>query len=186
MKLFGSSIEAWHAAFATSEGVQDPFTPRITGGTRNGGMRDVREAESGKIRKAILDMDYHLRHFGMLAYGPDSKLQIQSRDKVYNILWDKFLELTPDNKKLSYWNTVRMTILIIAVVEEGRAQANGESALSDASVACRMGIDRSSFSRTWADSYRALVEMFSGTARAALTEIEPLVNQLNARYKQAS
>lgn len=183
--LFESSIDAWHAAFATAEGVQDPFSPRVGSGTRDGGMRGVREAESSKVRKAVNALESNLYAAGMYSYGPDnSTYSLGARDKLCNFLWREFQAMAPENARLSYWHTVRMTILITAVLEEGRAQANGESALSDACVASRMGIDKSSFSRTWANSYRQLVELMSGNARAALTEIEPLVNDINKRYSR--
>lgn len=186
VKLFQSTIQAWHTAFATTEGVQDPFTPKISGSARGGGMRDVRELESAKVLKVINALSAEIRHAGMFCFCPkDSKVEIQARDKLCDQLWQKFLSFDPENPRLSYWQTVRMTILITAVLEEGRAQANGHSVLSDASVASRMGIDKSTFSRTWADSYRALVAYMSESARAALAEVEPIVNQLNDVYQEA-
>jgi hypothetical protein len=183
--LFESSIEAWHAAFATAEGVQDPFSPRVSGGSRDGGMRGVREAESLKVAKAVQALADDLYSAGMYSYGPsDTKTFYQARDKLASILWGKFVSIAPDNALLSYTKTVRMTILITAVLEEGRAAACGESVLSDACVASRLGIDRSSFSRTWADSYRQLVQHMSERARTALTEIEPVVNEINRLYSR--
>lgn len=181
--LFESSIEAWHAAFSTREGVQDPFSPRISGGSKVGSMSGVREAESAKVAKVISALADDLHSAGMYSYGPmDTKVFYSARDKLANILWAKFISLAQENALLSYTKTVRMTILITAVLEEGRAAACGESVLSDACVASRLGIDRSSFSRTWAESYRQLVEHMSVLARTALTEVEPTVNEINRRY----
>ena len=78
-----------------------------------------------------------------------------------------------------------MLILVSAAVDDVRYRASngGEKAFSHAAVAVRMGISRSSFSETWAQSYEHIVKFVFDLAMSALTEVELLINELNSKER---
>ncbi|WP_445364861.1 hypothetical protein ACJJJB_00180 (plasmid) [Microbulbifer sp. ANSA001] len=184
MPLFESPEQAWHDAFTTVEGFQDPYSPRPPKGTAPSSYRAVLEGELAKVRKVIKSLPEALRDSGMWAFGPDgSDVTRKSRDKMNQRVWEFLLDQGPENAYRRFEKNCRMTVLITAISEQVRSEANDARGSSEAIIAAHMGINRSTFSRVWAPVYRGALDAFKGEAKAALTGIDPLIQEINRRYR---
>lgn len=186
MPLFESPQIAWHDAFTTEEGLQDPYTPKVRGTAAPSGAREVRLAELVKVRKAVMALPDAQRHAGLWAFGPEGEAAFHARKKLQQRAWGLLLKLAPARAAENYEKNYRMVILVVAILEEVRSRANdSDKGCSEAVIASRLGIDRSSFSRTWAPLYRDAVALLYRDAMDGLTAIDPLVQDINRRYQRS-
>lgn len=184
MPLFENAMTAWHDAMMTREGVQDPFAPKIAG-TAPGASGEVYDAALAQIAKAIKALPKEQRIAGNWCYGPDSLKNAvgQARDLMYA----HYRENNGTKFVSSYASTIKVTILVGAAAQDVRHRAsnNGEAHLSHAEVASRLAMARSSFSQTWRQDYEGMINHLHQLALQALTELEPLVNEMNRNYQKA-
>ncbi len=183
MSLFGSPIEAWHAAFATREGVQDPFSNKVIG-TCGSDMCGVKEAELAKVVKVINALDPVLHACGMWCYLPAEHVDlIAYRNKIYEQLWSQAVPANPQRLN-NFQRTTRLQIMIshAAVDARSRSGEKGASEYSHAQVASHMGISRAGFLKSWRDDYESLIVSVLNAASLALVEIDPVLESINERY----
>lgn len=180
--LFESPQEAWHFAFACREGIQDPFTPKVGTGTKPCGASH-KELEARKVKALVNGLPPTVKDMGVWSFSPEgTSAVIKARDKILQRTW-KFVVALGAGKHLQFFSmTNRVLILVAAVVEEARFRANDESKLSHACVASRMGINASSFSRSWKPIFEDAVAVLEGEAREAITPVSILVDDINRKY----
>lgn len=189
MSIFESSIMAWHDTLLTHEGVQDPFEPSVSS-TKPGGFAEIYDAELVKVRKAIRKLDKVQREVGDWCYGPkdNSNTYHTSRARVMHRLYRRYLARQGIEFVWSCTETHQVLIMAGCAVDclQHRASSEGKPLLSHAEVAHRLKVAKSTFSEKFSTSYEDMIEHGLAFAKAALTEIDPVVNEINAKYRRAS
>jgi len=183
LSLFNTSINAWHDALMTKDGVQDPFTPKITS-TKPGSFSETYDASLSKINRKIDGLKKPARDAGNWCYGPES---IAVKERICQMLYTRYQQRNGDQFTKRCVQTTKVLIMVNSAAADlrFRACADGDRNLSHNQVAIRMGIDRSSFSKTWADGYEDMIDHVWALARDGLTEVEVLVNQMNVEHQRA-